>query len=253
MSRIIAKLGRKTLSLALIFNSMVSLACVVNVLIGSYVNAYSWQPNSPYFFNGLLFLFTIATAILNIVPAKLVGKVHLKRILFHHYVYGFLASSISATLTAVFTPAYALVFLMPTLGLQTTGLQMVMVYSGLFFVYGGLALMIDDIRDVSEGLGKTLDKLKLWAVKSRKTLQKVHFVSSLVTVYVAAYVCVWCLENVAIAQTGLLWYVSNIILAANLLVTGFWGLKAVKAKYWFTKLYADLSKAEALMYKQYEV
>ena len=253
MSRIIAKLGRKTLSLALIFNSMISLASVVNILVGLYVNAYSWQLYSPLLVNGSLFLFVIATAVLNIVPAKLVGKVHLKRILFHHYVYGFLASSISATLTAVFTPAYALVFLMPSLGLQTTGLQMIMIYSGLFFVYGGLTLMIDDIRDVSMWLGKTLDRLKLWAVKSRKTIQKVHFVSSLVTVYVAACVCAWCLENVAIIETGSLWYVSNIVLAANLLVTGFWGLKAVKAKYWFTKLYADLSKAEALMYKQYEV
>jgi hypothetical protein len=43
------------------------------------------------------------------------------------------------------------------------------------------------------------------------------------------------------------------VLAASLFITGFWGLKAVKAKYWFTKLYSDLSKAETTMYKQYEV
>jgi len=253
MSKIIAKLGRKTLSLALIFNSMISLASIVNILVGFYINAYSWQLYSPYLVNGSLFLFVIATAALNIVPAKLVGKVHLKRILFHHYVYGFLASSISLTLMAAFAPAYVLVFLMPSLGFQTTGLQMITIYSGLFFVYGGLTLMIDDIHDVSMRLGKTLDRLKLWAIKSSKTLQKVHFISSLATIYIATCVCAWCLENVATIKTGSTWYFSNMVLAASLFITGFWGLKAVKAKYWFTKLYSDLSKAETTMYKQYEV
>jgi MFS family permease len=253
MSKIIAKLGRKTLSLALIFNSMASLASVVNILVSSYFNAYSWWFFSPYLAYGLLFVFIIATAVLNIVPAKLLGKVHLKRILFHHYVYGFLASLIPITLTAVYTPAYALVFLMPSLGLQTTGLQTIIIYSGLIFVYGGFALMIDDIRDVSMRFGKTLDRLKVWAVKSRETIQKVHFVSSLATIYVATLLCAWCLGNVAMMESGSLWYASNVIVAANLLVTGFWGLRAVEAKYWFSKLYSDLSKAQTIMYKQYEI
>jgi MFS family permease len=252
MSKIITRLGRKTLSLALIFNSMISLASIVNILVGSYINAYSWQLYSVYLVNGSLFLFAIATAVLNIVPAKFIGKVHLKRILFHHYVYGFLASSISLMLMAIFAPAYVLVFLMPSLGFQTTGMQMITIYSCLFFVYGGLTLMIDDIQDVSMRLDKTLDRLKIWAIKSSKTLQKVHFISSLATVYIATYICALCLENVATIETGSPWFVSNMILAASLFITGFWGLKAVKAKYWFTKLYSDLSKAETMMYKQYE-
>jgi len=253
MSRIIAKLGLKTLGLALIFYSMVSLTSVVNILVGSYFNAYSWQSFSPYLAYGLLFVFVATTAILNIVPAKLLGKVHLKRILFHHYVYGFIASSIPVTLTAVYAPTYALVFLLPSLGLQTTGLQTIIIYSGLFLVYGGLALMIDDIRDVSMRVGRTLDKLKLWAVRSRETIQKVHFVSSLVTIYVAAFIGAWCLGNVAMMEAGSLWYASNVVVAVNLFVAGFWGLRAVKAKYWFSKLYSDLSNAQAIMYKQYEV
>ena len=250
MSRIIAKLGRKTLSLALIFNSIISLASAANILAAFYLNTNGWRPYSPYLIDGSLFLLVIVTAVLNIIPAKLVGKVDLGRILFHHYVYGFLASSISITLMAVFAPAYILVFLMPSLGFQTTGLQMIMIYSGLFFVYGGLTLMIDDIHDVSLRLGKILDRLKLWAYKSGKTLQKVHMVSSLATVYTAMSVCAWLLGNIILKETWSLWDVSNMVLATSLLITGLWGLKAVKAKYWFSKLYFDLSRLEPSLHKK---
>ena len=250
MSRIIAKLGRKTLSLALIFNSIISLASVVNILAAFYLSTNGWRPYSPYLIDGSLFLLVIVTAVLNIVPAKLVGKVDLGRILFHHYVYGFLASSISITLMAVFAPAYILVCLMPSLGFQTTGLQMIMIYSGLFFVYGGLTLMIDDIHDVSLRLGKVLDRLKLWAYKSSKTLQKVHFISSLATVYTAISVCAWFVGNIIFKETWSLWDGFNVVLAISLLITGLWGLKVVKAKYWFTKLYFDLSRLEPSLHKK---
>jgi len=250
MSRIIAKLGRKTLSLALIFNSLISLASVANILFVSYFTVSGWRPYSPYLVDGSLLLLAIVTAVLNILPAKLVGKVDLGRIWFHHYVYGFLASSISLTLMAVFAPAYVLVFLMPSLGLQTTGIQMVMIYSGMFFVYGGLTLMIDDIRDVSVRLGGVLDKLKIWAYKSNKTLQKVHLISSLATVYIALSVCAWFMESTLVKETWSIWDISTIIVATSLLFTGLWGLKAVKAKYWFTKLYLDLSRLEPSLYKK---
>jgi len=250
MSKILAKLGRKSLSLALIFNSLISLAAVVNILVVSYLTTGGLRPYSPYLLDGSLFLLVIATAVLNILPAKLVGKVDLGRIWFHHFVYGFLASSISLTLIAIFAPAYILVFLVPSLGFQTTGLQTVMIYSDLFFVYGGLTLMIDDIRDVSARLGRTLDKIKLWAYKSNKTLQKVHLISSLATVYVALSVCAWFTENVLLKEMWSIWDFSTIFVAASLLVTGLWGLKAVKAKYWFTKLYLDLSRLEPSLRKK---
>jgi hypothetical protein len=250
MSRIIAKLGRKTLSLALIFNSILSIASVANILAIFLLNGQGWQLYSPYLLDGSLFVLVIMTAILNIVPAKFIGKVKIKRILFHHYVYGFLASSISLTLIAVFAPAYILVFIMPSLGFQTTGLQMVMIYSGLFFVYGGLTLMIDDIRDVSLRLGKTLDKLKLRAYKSGKTLQKVHLVSSFATVYTAASIFVWFLANNTLMEAWSLWDIFNIVFASSLFITGLWGLKAVKAKYWFSKLYFDLSRLEPSLHKK---
>jgi hypothetical protein len=249
MSKILAKLGRKTLSLALIFNSIISLASVADILAAFHFNVDGWWPYQPYLVGVLLFWPVIVTAVLNIVPARFIGKVDIGRILFHHYVYGFLASSISLTLMVIFAPAYIFVLLMPFLGFQTTRLQMIMIYSGLFFVYGGLTLMIDDIHDVSLRLGTALDRLKLRAYKSGKALQKVHFISSLATVYTAVFISVLFLE-IGVLETGSLWDLSNMFPATSLLITGLWGLKAVKAKYWFTKLYSDLSRLESSLHKK---
>jgi hypothetical protein len=191
----------------------------------------------------------VVTSVLNIVPARFIGKVDIERILFHHYVYGFLASLISLMLMVIFAPAYIFVLLMPFLGLRTTGLQKVMIYSGLFFIYGGLTLMIDDIHDVSLRLGRALDRLKLRAYKSGRTLQRVHLVSSLATVCTAVFVGIWFLET-GILKTGSLWNLSNMFPATSLLITGLWGLKAVKAKYWFNKLYSDLSRFESSLHEK---
>jgi hypothetical protein len=249
MSKTLVKLGRKTLSLALIFNSIISLASLPNILGAFHLDVNGWWPCSPYLVAGLLFWPLIVTAVLNIVPAKFIGKVDIERILFHHYVYGLLASSISLTLMVIFAPAYIFVLLMPFLGFQTTGLQMIMIYSGLFFVYGGLTLMIDDIYDVSLRFGRVLDRLRLRAYKSGRILQKVHFISSLATVCIAVFIGAWFLE-IGVLETGSLWDVSNMFPATSLLVTGLWGLKAVKANYWFTKLYSDLSRLESSLHKK---
>jgi hypothetical protein len=249
MSKILAKLGRKTLSLALIFNSIISLASVADILAVLYLNVNGWWPYSPYLVAGLLFWPVVVTAVLNIVPAKFIGKVDIERILFHHYVYGLLASSISLTLMVIFAPAYIFVLLMPFLGFHTTGLQMIMIYSGLFFVYGGLTLMIDDIHDVSLRLGRALDRLRLRAYKSGKTLQKAHFISSIATVCTAVFIGAWFLE-IGVLETGSLWDILNMIPATSLLITGLYGLRAVKANYWFTKLYSDLSRLESSLHKK---
>jgi hypothetical protein len=191
----------------------------------------------------------IVTAVLNILPAKFIGKVDIERILFHHYVYGLLASSISLTLMIIFAPTYIFVLLMPFLGFHTTGLQKIMIYSGLFFVYGGLTLMIDDIHDVSLRLGRALDRLRLRAYKSGRTLQRVHFISSLATVCTAVFIGAWFLET-GVLETGSLWSVSKMFPATSLLITGLWGLKAVKANYWFTNLCSDLSRLESSLRKK---
>jgi hypothetical protein len=244
MSGTLAAIGRKTLSLALIFNSMISLVSIGSVLSAFYVSQLGWQPYAPYLINGSLLWLAVLTAVLNIVPAKLIGKVKIGRVLFHHYVYGLLASSIPFALIAVFAPAYLLVLLIPDLGFQMSGLQMLPAYAGSFFVYGGLTLVIDDIRDVSLRLGRTFDKLKMWAFKSSNILQKVHLSSSLASLYVTICIIAWGLENIMCQKTLSIWDISQLFFMASLLITSLWGLKVVKAKLWFTKLYEDLVRMQ---------
>ena len=244
MSGTLSAVGRKILSLALIFNSLVSLVSVANLLVAFYFNAYAWQPYSPYLINGSLFWFTILTAILNIVPAKIIGKVNLKRILFHHYVYGFLASSISLLLIAFFAPTYLFVLLMPSLGFQMSGFQIMPVYAALVCVYGGLTLIIDDINDVSQKISRTLDKIKVRASRSGKVLQTLHLLSSIISFYVVVCIVLWCTEHGVWMKTGFAVDLSHIVFVTSLFITSLWGLKAVKAKIWFMNLYADLSRAE---------
>ncbi|MEM2146743.1 MAG: hypothetical protein QW279_15375 [Candidatus Jordarchaeaceae archaeon] len=135
---------------------------------------------------------------------------------------------------------------MPSLGLQTSGLQMLAIYLCLFFIYGGLTLMIDDARDLSVRLGKIFDRLKFFAYKSNKNIHKIHLISSLITMYVAFSVFVYSLENLLIKE---FWMISDLyapIVATSFLFTGLWGLKAIKAKYWFVKLSLDISRQRSL-------
>ncbi|MBS7615184.1 hypothetical protein KEJ18_05580 [Candidatus Bathyarchaeota archaeon] len=247
MSKILSKLGKKTLSLALIFNSLISLTFVISNLVSSYLSINGEQQYWSFLIGNSVFLFVFIASILNILPAKILGKVELGRIWFHHYVYGFLASSVSFTLMAFFAPTYVLVFLIPSLCFQATGLQMFLIYSALFFVYGGLTLVIDDIRDVSERLDKILDKLKIRAYKSSKILQKMHLISCLVTVCVSLSLYASIMEKNMQSDMWTIQNISTTFFATSLLITGLWGLRAIKAKYWFIKLYQDLARLEPVL------
>ena len=190
-----APLRRKALSLALMFNSVVSLVYAAEMLASVYMSRYGWRPYSPYLIDGSVLWMAILAALLNIVPAKLIGKVDIRRILFHHYVYGFLASSISLLLIAFFAPACLFYLLMPSLGFQTISLQTVPVHAGLFFVYGGLTLVIDDIGDVSLRFADLLERLSMKARKSSRALQSVHLSSSLMSIYILMCGFLWFLQN----------------------------------------------------------
>jgi len=225
-----AVIARKILSLALIFNSLVSIVSAANILASFYVSRYYSRPYSPYLIDGSLVWFIILTAILNIGPAKFVGRVKLKRMLFHHYVYGFLASSVSLVLIAIFAPASIFLLLLPSLDFHATSMQAIPVYAGLFFVYGGLTLVIDDIHDVSLSIGRALDRLRMKAQKSSRVLQAIHLWSSLVSIYVMLSCALWYLENSRAVESLPFWNAPQLIFMANLLVTSSWGLKAVMGR-----------------------
>jgi len=109
------------------------------------------------------------------------------------------------------------------------------VHAGLFFVYGGLTLVIDDIGDVSLRFADLLDRLSMKARKSSRALQSVHLSSSLASIYILICGVLWFLQNGALLESLPLWAAYNIFYMSSLLVTSISGLKAVREGLWFTK------------------
>ncbi len=239
MSNVLRALCKKILGLALIFNSIVSLISAANILYGFYQSRLFWQPYSPYLIEGSLFWFVILTSTLNLVPAKLTGKVDLRRFLFHHYVYGFLVILASLSLIVLFMPACIFMVLEPSIGLEMEGFQSVLSYAILFFIYGGLTLIIDDIYDISMRVSRIFDRIKTRMQRLGRMLQTVHLCSSVITIYIAACVAIWCFKNYFLMIDWPLLSLAHIIFTSSMLVNSFCGLKAVKERMWFTRLISN--------------
>ena len=59
---------KKIFSIALIFNSLISIACVAGIIYGYYMAYPYWQPYSPFLLNGNIFWIALAAALINIFP-----------------------------------------------------------------------------------------------------------------------------------------------------------------------------------------
>ncbi len=244
MSKILAALGRKIFGLALIFNSLISLTSATNILTSFYLNKGMWCPYSPYLLDGSLFWFVVSVAVLNIFSAKIVGKAHIKRVLFHHYFYGFLVILIALLSIALIAPAYILFLLTPSAGFTADGFQNFSIYTVLFLVYGGLTLVIDDVYDVSLRAGRLFDRMKMKMRKLDKTFQTIHLCSCLMSIYVAASVFLWYLENCSSMVDLPLLNISYMILIPSLFVTCIWGLRGFKGEMWSKILSQPQTKKE---------
>jgi len=236
MSTKYTDLAKKILSLALTFNSIISIISVGNILGGSYTIGplgRPYSPYSPYNLHGSLFGIVILTAFLNIIPSRMIGKVHIDRFLFHHYFYGFLAMISSISLIASLWPGSLTSVLTPTSTSASLSFQGLVFYTDLFFLYGGLTLFLDDLPDVSLRLNKVLSRLKGRAQKSSKTLQFVHLCGSLITIYVSLALFAWFIEGYRWLKDLPMWFWSHAITVLSLLINGSWGLKVTKKKIWF--------------------
>jgi len=228
MLKTYANLAKKILSLTLIFNSLVSLISAGNILAGYYASRPWWQPYSPYLMSGLLFWIAILTALLNIVPSKMVGRVHIRRLLFHHYVYGFLIMIGSTLLIVSFIPNSLTTLFTPTFTGESLSLQSLILYMELFFLYGGLTLLLDDLQDISLRVSRILNRFKKRTHKSGKILQFVHLCCSLITIYISLAVFLWSIEKYHWISQYPLWFLSHAILILSLLINGVWGSNVTK-------------------------
>ena len=219
MGKIVDVYGKKLFSLALIFNSLLTIVYAIGLLAGYYTLYPEWKPYQPYIIDGQLFWILIPAALINIFPCVNIGKVHTGRLWFHHYVYGFVVLGISATITALWAPAAILSLF--TANTTNPGINV-----GRFFILGGLTLVIDDLPDVSEKLKPGLSFMKSKTQQNRKILHAIQLLMVFVTLYFFLAVIVYLpqhLDEITLA---------NVVLLSTLLVTILTSFANVKRKVW---------------------
>ncbi len=208
---------KKTFSIALILNALITIGGVIGIL--NYYYSTSTEPYPPYALNGNLFIFIIIAGLVNIFPSASIGRaLHTGRLLFHHYVYGFIVLFVSAFFVIFFTPVSLFrLFLVDSSTVEVT--------AGRFFTLGGLALLLDDLPDVSSRCSRFLDWLKLQAYKARKALYVTQLVSGVVSLYLTVAIIAFTIQNPARA-------LPDSFLIGSLLITVITALALVKRKDW---------------------
>lgn len=210
---------RKILGLTLIFNSVISLVLSLSILYEPYSIAYMDLIRSPYFMGGLPLFFVALTSVLNVVPAQIFGNVNVRRILFHHYVYGLF----SIVIYSVFVILQSLVPLQ----------QGYHIYASLL-LYWGLALIIDDVSDISPKIAQLINLVRERMKKISGAIQKVHLVSSLISTYAIIQFFPYIFKTILLVDNALLSIV-NSLPTINLSVTAAYGLKISKEKVWIKR------------------
>jgi hypothetical protein len=209
--------GRKVFSVALIFNSLLTISCAIGLLHGVYAD--HWKPYLPYLVDGNLLWLMTAAAVLNIFPAAYTGKVHTGRLWFHHYVYGFIVLLSSSAWVTLFTS----ISLLNLFRLNTAN---VAVNVGRFFVLGGLTLIIDDLPDTSKTAKRSIVWLKLKAYQARKILHVVQCLMGFTSLYLLLAI------SLSIMQSPQWVTAANFILIGTLTVTTLTSFGSVKRKIW---------------------
>jgi hypothetical protein len=168
---------KKIFSIALIFNSLISIACVAGIIYGYYMAYPYWQPYSPFLLNGNLFWIALAAAVINIFPGAAIGRcLHTGRFLFHHYVYGFFVLASTTAFVAFYTP-------FSVVSMFFVDSSEIAVNAGRVFFLAGLALFLDDLPDVHKRVEKFLNWIKTQACRVRKPLHISQFVTGAFSMY----------------------------------------------------------------------
>ncbi len=224
LKKTLIALGKKVLSLALIFNFVVSLISSLSVLYSQYWGIFREDLYKPYLVDSSLFWFIVLTSILNIIPARMLGKVNIRRILFHHYVYGFLSILIYIVLSILFSLLHTSNFI----AFQYQDSQPFMV----LLLYWGITLIIDDMPDVSPKILHILNRIKKEVHKINGLIMKIHLISSFVSIYVAICTFLWYFENNFLIGNYSLLDFTYTLFVINLFITAIYGLKIAGKRTW---------------------
>jgi hypothetical protein len=210
---------KKIFSLGLIFNALITIACVAGIIFGYYMAYPYWKPYAPYLINGNLFWLALAAGLINIFPSAAIGRaLHTGRFLFHHYVYGFFVLLSTSAFVIVFTPV-------PLQSLFLVDSSSVDVNAGRVFFLAGLALFLDDLPDVHKKIESALNWVKAKAYVARKSLHALQFVTGCFALY-----C--CLSILLDTLGGSNRAVPNLFAIGTLLVTSITSFVCVKRGSW---------------------
>ena len=209
----------KIFSLALVLNSLVTLACIAQIMFNYWHSFPYWQPYAPYLINGSVIFLVVVAAIVNIFPSANIGRgLHIRRFLFHHYFYGFITILFGAILIVVFTSVSLVNFFL----IWSSNLT---VNAGRFFVLAGLALFLDDLPDVSNRVKSALVRLKFKAYEGRKLIHLLQLIAGLSSTYAFIAVSLWATKNLS-------WAFPASFMIGTFLVTSLTSLVFVKRKAW---------------------
>jgi len=213
-------LTKKTFSLTLVFNSLMTIACAVGILAGFYWIFPNWQPFYPYLLNGNFFWFVIVAAIMNIFPSASLGRtLKTGRFLFHHYFYGFIVLFLTAVYVFVYSPVsiFSIFFVNDTT---------IAVNVGRFFFLGGLTLVLDDLPDVSKRVESVLNRLKSGVYRGRRIMSAVQIIMGVFSFYLFAAVIFYLSQNPQWVTAA------NILLIGTVLITSITSFIFVKRRVW---------------------
>lgn len=213
-------LCKKTFSLSLIFNALLTIACSVGIIAGFYWFFQDWQPFYPYLINGNVFWFVIAAAVINVFPSAMLGrKLKTGRFLFHHYFYGFLVLAFASLYVIAFTPvSLHTIFLVNNTS--------VAVNAGRFLLLGGLTLVLDDLPDVSKRVESSLNWLKERVLKRRRFMIAAQALTGAASLYLFAAL------TIAMLRVPEWVTLANCILLFTVLITGITSFIFVKRRVW---------------------
>lgn len=208
--------GKKAVSWVLTFNCLLSIVLAIGLLTGFY--AAHWELYQPYLLNANLLGVAILTSIMNFFPAANFGNVKVRRLGFHHFVYGF--AILSASVILIMFMSVSL------LSLFAVNIPNVNFNAGRVFVLVGLTLIIDDFADVSNITTKGLRFVKSKAYEKRRIIHAVQCLLCCITFFVFLCITVWLIQN----PKGL--NLRNLTVEGSLLVTSLTAFGSVHRKVW---------------------
>jgi hypothetical protein len=210
--------GKKLFSIALIFNCLVTITYAVGLLSGFY--KYGYLLFTPYVDNSNLFWLVIIISVFNIFPCAYIGQtVKTGRLWFHHYFWGFLVMVAALVYIVIAIPSKLPI-------LFTENLPELDVNVGRFFLLAGLALVLDDLPDVSRITERFICFLKARAHQGKSVLHYTELALGLVSLYFFVAVTAYLVMNPVWATPA------NLILSGTLLVTCLTCFWTVKRKVW---------------------